>query len=448
MHNIYRVLTSLLLVVATVGCSMVEEEESALLEPNEVEHTLLMYLMADNNLAASIYQNALDAEIGMENASPATRLLIYLDTATKTTLYEIRYLPYGSGEEHIRMCKVLKEYPQQLSSTPQVMNQVMRDVLELAPSRSYGLVLSGHGTGWFPKPTSGTSYDEQKAPAAPGTFEYDFTPLFLSAETRCMGWDYLREGDNREIVEESYTDAREIIEGLAPIHFDYVIFDACFMASVEFLYEVRGIADYIIASPVEILAVGLPYREIVANLMTRAHDVTKIADIVMDVYMRDDKFSYNKSLALTTIDCSKLDALADVVADIYASVEGEGDFVDKVTAEVNLENVQVLDRMQPAAFYDLEDFVFELTDDQQLRERFARALAEVVVGAVHTEDIYSLGYTPDSVFGSYGYAYIENKVGGELDLSGLGIYIPYRQAPVTLSHYVETSWARRVYHLE
>ena len=116
-HNIYRVLTLLLLVVATVGCSMVEEEESAVLEPNEVEHTLLMYLMADNNLAASIYQNALDAEIGMENASPATRLLIYLDTATKTTLYEIRYLPYGSGKEHIRMCKVLKEYPQQLSST-------------------------------------------------------------------------------------------------------------------------------------------------------------------------------------------------------------------------------------------------------------------------------------------------------------------------------------------
>ena len=91
----------------------------------EVEHTLVMYLLADNNLSAAIYKNALDAEEGMIGASPATRLVIYLDTTEDSKLYEIRYLPYGGGGEHIRTCKTLKTYPRQTSTTPEVMKMVM-----------------------------------------------------------------------------------------------------------------------------------------------------------------------------------------------------------------------------------------------------------------------------------------------------------------------------------
>lgn len=445
-YNIYKVwLVVMAALVTACGVGPADDAEVDLLEGVEVEHTLVMYLMADNNLSGALYQNALAAEQGMVGALPQSRLVIYHDTSTATNLYEVRYLPYGSGGEHIRYCRVLKSYPHQLSSTPTVMRTVMEDVLELAPSRSYGLVMAGHGSGWFPKPSSGTSYNEQKVAPAGGK-EYDFTPLMQWGETRYMGWDYVRDGQmDGAIIDESYISTAEIIEGLSPIHFDYIIFDACFMSSVEFLYDMRHAADYILASPVEILGCGLPYKEIVESLMSTEHDVRALGDIVMDVYMRDNNFTSRKSLALATIDCSKIDAMAEAVAKIYAST-GATDCAELVAARVDLAKVQVLDRMRPAAFYDLEDFVCQLTDDEVLLADFRRALGEMVVENTHTKDIYSLGYTPDGDI--FGYDDIESKVGGELSLCGVSSYLPRSAAPVTLKNYLSTAWARKIYGLD
>ena len=43
------------------------------------------------------------------------------------------------------------------------------------------------------------------------------------------------------------------------VRFDYLLFDACFMSSVEALYDLRRAADYIVASPCEVMAHGFPY---------------------------------------------------------------------------------------------------------------------------------------------------------------------------------------------
>lgn len=424
-----------------MGCDSVTDEADVLLSHNECEHTIVMYLTANNNLSSSIYQNALDAEKGMIGAPPSTRLIIYLDTAAETKLYEVSYLSYGA-EEYMKRCKVLKTYPTQTSTTPEVMKGVMEDIKKLAPSRTYGLVLAGHGTGWFPKPSSGVSYDKQKV-APIGGREYYFNHTIENPQTRAMGYDYVvDENGSSKITDESYISTQEIVEGLSPIHFDYVIFDACFMSSVEFLYDVRGIADYIIASPVEILACGMPYNEVVGNLASVRHDVSQIGEIVMDVYMRDNEFTREKSLALATIDCSKLEQLADVVADIYASTGGE-DCVETLEERVNKDNVQVLDRMSPAGFYDLEDFVLELTDDAVLQQQFLDALDDVLVGVVHTEGIYSLGYNKEGDY--YDYDYITGPEEGPVSLCGISTYIPHSAAPMTNGLYQQTSWAKKIY---
>ena len=104
--NLARQLAWAVMIVVAAGfvaCSS-DEGEVTLLGPNEAEHTLIMYLIADNNLSSSIYQNAIDAEEGMIGAMPQSRLVIYLDNATETTLYEVSYKSYGSNE-HIRYCE-------------------------------------------------------------------------------------------------------------------------------------------------------------------------------------------------------------------------------------------------------------------------------------------------------------------------------------------------------
>ena len=132
--HLYSIVLSAVMLLALGGCvADVEVESVDVLGHGEVEHTLVMYLLADNNLSTAIYKNALDAEEGMIGASPATRLVIYLDTTEDSKLYEIRYLPYGDGGEHIRTCKILKTYPRQTSTTPEVMKMVMEDVRRLVP---------------------------------------------------------------------------------------------------------------------------------------------------------------------------------------------------------------------------------------------------------------------------------------------------------------------------
>ena len=448
------------LVMLTVGGCAVEWRESEALNSGEVEHTLVMYLLAENNLSSFIKKNARDAEEGMVGASPATRLVIYLDTADETKLYEVRYLPYGGGKEHIRYCKTLKTYPRQTATTPKVMKGVMEDIKTLAPSRTYGLVLSGHGTGWYPKPDTGVSYDDQKvAPmGGMGSAEYYYDWWRETPETRAMGYDYaLNESGHWSSKEEaSYISSAEIVEGLSPIHFDYILFDACFMSSVEFLYDMRKSADYIIASPVEILDVGMPYTEIVPLLMKHTSNLAHLGDAVMSVYMRDDAFTSRKSLALTMIDCSKMEPLADAVAAIYRASGAEDCLA---LAESRLQNaefegeilpywegVQPLDRMRPAGFNDFEDYVTLLTDDEQLQQQFRQALDDVVVWNCHTEEVYSYGYDLQGM--SFGADYIEYKVGGELDLCGVSTYVPLREAPQTLSYYLQTAWAKEIYGLE
>lgn len=464
-HNrtyINRWLLSLLALVTLAGCA-VQDDEMTILDTDEVEHTLVMYLLADNNLSTSIYNNALDAEEGMIGASPATRLVIYLDKSEGSKLYEVRYLPYGAGGEHIRHCKTLKTYPRQTSTTSDVMKRVMEDVKELAPSRSYGLVISGHGTGWFPDPSSDIGYDQQKvAPLGEqgesvGN-EYFFDLWRDKPQTRSMGYDYALGDDGGwyRDLDDSFICSTELLEGLSPIHFDYIILDACFMSSVEFLYDMRTVADYIVASPVEILAVGLPYTEIVQTLMSHTSNLSRLGDVIMDVYMRDNNFTSRKSLALTMIDCSKLDALADAVAAIYASA-GVDDCLALVESRLQraiydgeelpyFDGVQPLDRMRPAGFHDLEDFVCKLSDNEALRQQFISALDEVVRWNVHTADIYSVGYSLNGI--SWGYDDIEYKVGGELELCGISTYIPISEAPTTLSHYLQTSWAKKIYALK
>lgn len=458
--HIYNILLVVLMSLLVSGCDMTESDVE-MLDSGEVEHTLVMYLLAENNLSSSIYNNALDAEKGMIGSSPSTRLVIYHDTADETKLYEVRYLPYGAGGEHIRYCKTLKTYPRQTATTPEVMKAVMEDVKRLAPSRTYGLVMSGHGTGWFPKPSSGTGYDKQKvAPLVPQTsgteeVEYFFDLWRDNPETRAMGYDYAlgADGSWNRSEDSCYVTSKEIIEGLKPIHFDYIIFDACFMSSVEFLYDMRHSADYIIASPVEILAVGLPYTEIVKTLMSHTSNLSRLGEVVMDVYMRDDSFSSRKSLALAMIDCSKLDALAESVAAIYDATTSESCVAlveerlqNAKFGDVTLpyfEGVQPLDRMRPAGFHDLEDYVLALSDDEALEERFIAALDDAIVWNCHTENIYALGYSLDGM--AYGYDDIEYKVDGKLSLCGISTYIPIRETPVTLSHYLQTSWAKFIY---
>ena len=63
-------------------------------------------------------------------------------------------------------------------------------------------------------------------------------------------------------------DLVTILSADAVPHFDFVLFDACFMQSIEVAYALRNFTDYYIGSPTEIPGPGARYDVLVPALFS------------------------------------------------------------------------------------------------------------------------------------------------------------------------------------
>lgn len=196
-------------------------------EPVEVVYeegrrTVFVYMAADNNLSGHAYKN-IKAMSDVSEKIKNNNLIVYLDTDEfeKTP----RLLKIVNGKDGY---KVLKTYQKQNSASKEVFQRVMRDMLDLTKSEEYGLVLWSHGNGWLPSEVP-VSY----------SFGLDKT-------------------DKMEI--------NDLVSAIPANLFDFILFDACYMGSIEVLYALRNKTPYIIASPMEILAKGFPYHLIVEDM--------------------------------------------------------------------------------------------------------------------------------------------------------------------------------------
>lgn len=118
--------------------------------------------------------------------------------------------------------ETVKEYKEQVSTDPAVMQEVLKRAFTEYPAESYGLVLWSHGEGWM------QSFASCKA---------SFYPLGRRGHYR------------RHYLFEYIRYCRHIKR--IP-RFDFILFDACFGQTVEVAYELRNCTDYVIGSPTEI----------------------------------------------------------------------------------------------------------------------------------------------------------------------------------------------------
>ncbi len=411
--------TSLLM----VGCdyfSIFDDGPTLSSEDSRVDHTMVFYILADNNLSGNMGDNVeAIARAVDKDFAPNGRVVIYYDRRDSTTLMELRANTLDESHWRSRF-KVLKRYESQNSASADVMRSVMADVKELAPSVSYGIVISGHGGGWFPNPiSSGTTMESQRAPSV---VEHDMRPNLSSKPlTRWFGYDGSASDPS------AFLSTTDLVNGLSDIEADYLIFDACFMASVEFLYELRHSAKYIMASPTEIMAEGFPYIDIIPLIFEEDASLIDVARAFVDHYTYSGA---KHSGSMSVVDCSKLDELATSVKAIYSAG----------IKDVNLSQVQHLERISSNhAFYDMRDYFELAAPNQELLEGFYKAFDDAVVWSGHTRQIYSaMPWTNSGYITS-----ISNDV-MLISLSGLSVYVPREELPTTRGHWHQTSWAQYV----
>ena len=350
--------------------------------------TILVYMMANNSLGNETIINGIsqsydDANIeamikGISNGNNNGKLLIYYAGKghEDNTLFEIK-----DNRKNF-----VKQYDEQDPTDPAVMQQVIADVVSQYPAESYGLILWSHGTGWLPS---------------------DFNSML-----RAFGQDGSR-----------WMEIDELAQGIPDHVFDFILFDACYMASVECAYELRNKADYILASPTEIMGIGWPYDQILPLLFETEPKLEEACEAFYNYYL-----DYPYPYATVSLTCtSELESLREAVRDILADTD------ESALLSLDLSNVQRLEYLSPTnigKLYDLEDFLKQLATEEQ-RFNLARCLDNAVPYKAHTSESF--------------YAAIQAARPIE-DYCGLNVFVP-RPASLPLWNWYKNriEWYHAVY---
>lgn len=292
-----KILFLLLSVSVFIACSDEIPEESL---PVKSGRTVLAYLISNNrsgNLDRNLKQNLVDMYSGLAQSKDSCTLLVYYrpynnDGDGLEGPAILKYSSDGNGNINghsslnsgdLNARRVIqesdgiscfKEEQNHISTSPETMKRILNLMVNMSPSQSYGVVFGSHGTSWMPGNTvSGRSFGDDA-------------------------------GYNINIPE--MADVLENVFGGKQL--DFILFDACMMATAEVCYEFKDVTDYLIGAVVETHVYGHPYDIVLPKLYEKDVPYNEVCE---------EYIKYSKELnawgTCAVVDCSKMDDLAEWV---------------------------------------------------------------------------------------------------------------------------------------
>ena len=344
-----------MMALAVVSCDDDTDEPDPVTPPATVSRTLLMYLPWSTDLTNYFYNNISDMKKAIAaQGLDGQRVLVFMcTTATEAQLFEL--VPDGSGCRQVK----LRDYSSPSYTTAEGIASILADVKAEAPAEHYAMTIGCHGMGWVPVSQSRAM---RLAPRQGYHWDAGGGPL-----TRFFG-------GRTPSVQTDITTLAEGIEG-AGMHLDFILFDDCYMSSVEVAYDLRHVTDYLIACPTEIMAYGMPYAEVGPELLGEP-DYEAVCSKFLDFY---SSYTYPYGTIGVTR-TSELDSLARVLRKIEAACDLDASL---------LPSLQRMDGYRPPIFYDLGDYVSALCTDTALLSEFEGQLDRAVPYKAHTPQYYS-----------------------------------------------------------
>lgn len=315
--KLYLLLWSLLIVL--VGACNDNDDP-----PTTIDRTVLMYIAADNNLSSFAAADLEEAVKGAQSVDLSrNNLLVYYDNKVSAKLIHFKKDKKGN---------VIQDVVQEYGSRNSVGLTEMKEVFSYAfgnyVADSYGIVFWSHGDGWVSAPNS----------------------------SRWFGQDGTK-----------YMDISVMSEALsvAP-HFEFIFFDACFMQSIEVVYELRAYADYFIGSPTEIPAPGAPYQVVVPAMFAKDDVAKKIASVYYDFHAAnytstlgaDDPWdadgTWVAGVSTSVVVSSKLEQLATKTNEVFTRYAQGG--------SVSTSGILCYDKRSSKYYYDFDGLIRSLTN--------------------------------------------------------------------------------------
>ena len=361
-----------LIVLSFFLMSCVKEEVEL---PNQ--KTLLMYLPwpADMTLTKAFKTNIADLEKAIsKNGLNNEKVVVFMSTSsTEATLYEI------TCENGICKHDTLKNYVNPSFTTVEGIASILNDMKSVAPALTYAMIIGGHGMGWIP--------------VSPTYQTIGIKALSTSISSFKNYWEYEGAFHTRYFggtTTKYQTDITSLAQGITMAgikKMEYILFDNCYMSSIEVAYELRNVTNYLIASPTEIMAYGMPYA-VVGEYLLGETDYKAVCDGFYAFYSTYNEAPYG-TLAVTN--CSELASTASLMREINSRYTFD-------TAQLN--SLQRMDGYEPPIFYDYGDYVAHLCTDEQLLMEYKEQLDRMIPYKTHTTEFYSKskGAVPINVY--------------------------------------------------
>jgi len=352
-------LTSLLILLATLFIMSCQEDVPAPYPvpknlPNKTIFVYMPWSAARNNETGSLYNNFLqniediEAAIEAEKGLGRNKLMVFIATsANHAALIEVKYAANGRCQRDT--LQHFDKHNMPAYTTANGLASLLSKVKVEAPAKQYALIVGCHGTGWL--------FSEGKS----------------RARTRYFG------GSDHYFQTNIPTLAAAIEQ--AKMRMQFVMFDDCYMSNVEVAYEMRHATDYLIGCCSEIMAYGMPYKNIWKHLTQPKPNYKEVVNEFHNFYS-NYKWPYGN---IGVTDCSKVEEVAARMKTINAATTNNAKLID-------WEDIQRLDGYEKTIFFDMGDYVNKLCntpETQSMAREMQAALAQLVPYKSTTKYIYT-----------------------------------------------------------
>ena len=382
----------------------------------------IVYSIGYNNLSDYLKTDIKELSQTYSSAKCSNHVVIFehsvksrgdYSTPNSPILYELTRDKSGNVGKNI----LLTMDPNTVSASSETLREVLECIRNKYNDAEYSILFSSHGTGWVP-------VDYCNMPDYYENLFSDYGPTMRVAGKRNLPYWGVLPADGGPVVKSfgvqnitSNTYHEMDITDMAdafPMKMQTVIFDACFMGSIEVAYEFRDVTESLIASQTEILADGMDYETMLKYVFN--NDFKGFCKNFFDHY-NNLSGSY-RSATISLIDCTRLEPLAYICREIFesqrhmiASLEGSME----VQRYYRLANSTI-----HKWFYDLEDIAVKSGISDAQADELRTALEGCILYKAATE------------------RFIEDI--SITNHSGLSMYLPYKDRAYLNNFYKKLEW--------
>lgn len=359
-----------------VSCSNGDSPDGPDVPVTPVGQTVFMFFPWSNNLLSDFRRTVEDMQtVVAQRSMKDERIMVFMATSEReAVLFELK------KQNGRCLTDTLRRYSDRPFTSRQWLTSLFSEVMTLAPASRYGMVVGCHGLAWVP--VQGQRNAQKRLGSQERIDEED--NLYKKERIDKEGNDLMHFEVQGPVTTrfiggtypETQIETTNLADAMADagLHTEYILFDACYMSSVEVAYELKDVTHYLIASPTEVLSYGFPYITMGKHLLGTPN-YKGIVDSFISFYS-----SYNLPYGTVAVtDCTQLDALAAIAQQINAAA-----------AEQLVPNgVQIMDGYSPTLFYDLGHLMSLKDAGTVLTAAFAEQLEKTVPYKGHTGQYFT-----------------------------------------------------------